>query len=278
MTRVPLWIKICANTSLADSLLAARAGADAVGFVFAPSARRVTVEQVAAIVPQLPAEIEKIGVFVNTPFEEIAATAENCGLTGVQLHWDAPVELVAQIRERFGPGMRIVRTIHLNAKEGDVTDRPAHNPGMQAAVASGGQEEHVPEGGGGFNPHMSRVESTGLQARVLADPPASLAPEVFLSDPLIDAILIDSRTATATGGTGRTFDWHLAAATLLRDAGERRFIAAGGLTPENVAEAIATLHPWGVDVASGVEAAPGRKDPARLQAFIRNAKAARSAS
>ena len=71
-----LWIKICANTSLADAQLAAEAGADAVGFVFAPSPRRVTAEQVAQIVPQLPAALEKIGVFVDAGFDEIAATVE----------------------------------------------------------------------------------------------------------------------------------------------------------------------------------------------------------
>ena len=60
-----IWIKICANTSFADAMIAAEAGADAVGFVFAPSPRRVTAEQVAAIVPELPSEIEKIGVFVG---------------------------------------------------------------------------------------------------------------------------------------------------------------------------------------------------------------------
>ena len=68
-----LWIKICGNTSLEDALLAAEAGADAVGFVFAPSPRRVTAAQVAAIVPHLPPTLEKIGVFVDA-----SAQAERC--------------------------------------------------------------------------------------------------------------------------------------------------------------------------------------------------------
>ena len=59
-----------------------------------------------------------------------------------------------------------------------------------------------------------------------------------------------------------------------RVAPQLRLIAAGGLNPDNVAEAIRTLTPWGVDVATGVEAAPGRKDPARVAAFIRNAREA----
>ena len=213
-----LWIKICANTSLDDAQLAADAGADAVGFVFAPSKRCVTIERVAAIVPHLPSALEKIGVFAESAFEEIAATVEVCGLTGAQLHFDARPELPAALRARFGAELRIIRTVHFS--EGVAPELPDH-------------------------PH-------------------------------IDAILVDSQTATATGGTGRTYDWARAAKTLFRRTeGRKPLIAAGGLTAENVAEAIATLRPWGVDVASGVEAAPGRKDPARLRAFIANARAAR---
>ena len=99
-----LWIKICGNTSLEDALLAVEAGADAVGFVFAASPRRVTVEQVAAIVPHLPASIEKIGVFVDAGLEEIVAVVQGCGLTGVQLHFAATPELHAQLRVRLGAG------------------------------------------------------------------------------------------------------------------------------------------------------------------------------
>ena len=75
------------------------------------------------------------------------------------------------------------------------------------------------------------------------------------------------------GGTGKAYDWAEARRTVVSALKELRFVAAGGLTPENVAEAIATLHPWGVDVVSGVEAA-GRKDAAKVRAFIANARAA----
>ncbi len=73
----------------------------------------------------------------------------------------------------------------------------------------------------------------------------------------------------ATPGGGQPFDWSLA-----ENVPHRRFLLAGGLDPANVAEAIARVRPWGVDVASGTEAAPGRKDPLKLRAFIANAKAA----
>src|ERR1035441_10786000 len=114
MTPTNLWIKICGNTSLEDAQLAADAGADAVGFVFAPSPRRVTPVQVAAIVPRLPAKVEKIGVFVDTPFAEIEAAVQTSGLTGVQLHFAAPPDLPARLRERFGPRLRILRVIHFD--------------------------------------------------------------------------------------------------------------------------------------------------------------------
>ena len=71
-----------------------------------------------------------------------------------------------------------------------------------------------------------------------------------------------------------TFDWAEAGKTVFGDAGSTSMVAAGGLNPANVAEAIAALRPWGVDAVSGVEAAPGRKDPAKVREFVRRARTA----
>ncbi len=85
----------------------------------------------------------------------------------------------------------------------------------------------------------------------------------------VRAFLLDSGNSSKHGGTGEMFDW-IAAIPVVDDI-KRLFevIAAGGLTPENVPDAIGILKPWGVDVSSGVEAAPGKKDPGKVRAFVR---------
>jgi phosphoribosylanthranilate isomerase len=77
-------------------------------------------------------------------------------------------------------------------------------------------------------------------------------------------LLLDAHDPARRGGTGRTIDWHAAAAV----AAERRVLLAGGLTPENVADAIARVRPFGIDVSSGVERAPGVKDRHRITALF----------
>jgi phosphoribosylanthranilate isomerase len=79
-----------------------------------------------------------------------------------------------------------------------------------------------------------------------------------------DFHLLDAAAGSAYGGTGRTWDWALAA----QRHSQVPVILSGGLTPDNVADGIAAVRPWGVDVASGVESAPGIKDPAKVEAFI----------
>jgi phosphoribosylanthranilate isomerase len=88
-------------------------------------------------------------------------------------------------------------------------------------------------------------------------------------DDVADALLVDSTDEAGGGGTGRTHDW--AATRELRDVVESPVVLAGGLTPDNVQDAIEAVDPYAVDVASGVEAAGGEKDPAAVRAFVRNA-------
>jgi phosphoribosylanthranilate isomerase len=77
-------------------------------------------------------------------------------------------------------------------------------------------------------------------------------------------LLLDAHDPVRRGGTGRTIDWETAARIAVR----RRVLLAGGLTPSNVAEAVARVRPFGIDVSSGVESAPGRKDPGRIRALF----------
>ena len=93
----------------------------------------------------------------------------------------------------------------------------------------------------------------------------------ILEDYDLDGVLLDSYSEKEHGGSGKTFDWSRVAAIA---NGEMHVYLAGGLGPHNVAEAIKTVRPFAVDVASGVETAPGKKDSAKLEAFIANAKRA----
>lgn len=223
-----MWIKLCANTNAEDVQLAAAAGADAVGFVFASSPRRVTAGEIAAFMPELPADLTKIGVFSTQNFEDIVFSLNAAGLHGVQLHGELDFSLAEQLRNEFGSGLFLIQTLHW-----DLNSDPARaEQRLRDELRSVARHRHI------------------------------------------DAILLDTRTATASGGTGKIFDWTRARDVLSAEAPKLRIILAGGLTPANVAEAIRTLRPWGVDVAGGVEASPGRKDPARVHAFTAAARAA----
>jgi phosphoribosylanthranilate isomerase len=228
-----VWIKICANTNLEDALLAAELGADAVGFVFAKSRRRVTSEEVVEITPALPAGVEKVGVFgTDDPFE-VEHHVVCSGLTVAQLHGSFDSSMVRALSGEFGGKLKIIQTV---AYAVDAADRSVSDEAFERTLNS-----------------------------------------VF-DEPAVWAVLLDTAKAGASGGLGVTFDWVRAAKIVDRAIGAReprpRVIVAGGLNAENVAEAISLMRPWGVDVASGVEASPGKKDPERLRAFIAAARAA----
>jgi phosphoribosylanthranilate isomerase len=97
--------------------------------------------------------------------------------------------------------------------------------------------------------------------------------EALAGSGMQDRVLIDAKVGAASGGLGVRFDWARARGVVKEFPG-LRVIVAGGLRPENVAEAVETFAPYGVDVASGVEATPGRKDFEKLKAFIENARRA----
>ena len=122
-----MWIKICANTTLEDAQLAAELGADAVGFVFAPSTRQVTTARVSRITPHLPANVERIGVFPALDAQEIADAATRAGLTAVQLHGGVSLALLRQLQKIFNGQINLVQTVHWNVNADSATaDTVAH--------------------------------------------------------------------------------------------------------------------------------------------------------
>jgi phosphoribosylanthranilate isomerase len=218
-----MWIKICGNTRLEDCVVAAEAGADAVGFIFASGKRLITADHARAITSELPQTLETIGVFTQTNAAQILATAASAGVTGIQLHSAFDPGRARIIRRHFPSmkgRMRVLQVVHW------LTDVPAE----------------------------AQMERFRGECNAIAD------------SGLADALLVDSRTAQASGGTGVTFDWS-AAAPALQGLG-LPVIVAGGLRPENVGAAIDALKPDGVDTSSGVEVSPGVKDHDRIRSFI----------
>ncbi len=91
----------------------------------------------------------------------------------------------------------------------------------------------------------------------------------FRHHPHASGFLLDSHARGGSGGTGRTFDW-----TRIPGGVERPFLLAGGIHPDNVFDAIRVVHPWGVDVSSGIESAPGEKDAAKMRRFVEEVRRA----
>src|SRR5580698_1522424 len=106
-----MWVKICANTTVEDALLAVEAGADAVGFVFAPSKRRVTPEQVREMTRRLPDGVEKVGVFATNDPLEVEYSVTLAGLSVAQLHGAFDADMVQRLSGKFDGELKIVQTV-----------------------------------------------------------------------------------------------------------------------------------------------------------------------
>lgn len=191
-------VKVCGTTSVRDAVLAAEAGADAIGLIFAPrgarTGRRVTAELARQASLAVGPAVGRVGVYWEQPLDEVLRTAEAARLSAVQIHGEVSEAYLNTLLLYF-PVLRVL-------KPGDPL--PEARPGLSL---------------------------------------------------LVDAPL---------PGGGMPLDWDALAASFPAGAW-----LAGGLGPDNVAQAISRLHPAGVDAVSRLEAAPGIKDPERVWAFVR---------
>lgn len=199
----PLFIKICGLRTERDVDTAVEAGADAVGFVFSESPRRIDFATALRLARRVPEHVLTVGVFRGEPLDFVRAAAEESGVRALQLHGP---EDPAYYAELAGAGRTLIR-----------------------AAAFG---EDVP-----------RVGALGE-----------------------DMLLLDAPIP----GSGIAWDWSSGPVA----APGEKWLLAGGLTPDNVREAVACTAPWGVDVSSGVEHTRGVKDPALITAFVKAARAA----
>jgi phosphoribosylanthranilate isomerase len=202
-----MFVKICGITSEEDALLAVAMGADAVGFIFAPSKRQVSAGRARDIARRLPPEILTVGVFRDEAPQRVVEIVQTAGLRAAQLDGHETPDITKWVRKRIS---------------------------------------YVIQGFAAGDRNLGRADEYGA-----------------------DAILIGS----SAPGQGQMFDWSLAEGA----PSGRKVIMCGGLTPENVADAIERVGPWGVDVATGVEkddGEPGQKDPRKVRAFVANARAA----
>lgn len=254
------WVKICGITNLEDALAAVDAGANALGFVFYPrSPRHVTAETVRAITAKLPGHLDRVGVFVNPTVQHVHDTVKQAGLTAVQLHGSEDKQFTLSLFSALSNGSS--RPTIFRSCPAQIFDKPAHESSGWDPVAVGLVEpDEVYKGKRVQKIHVAKNGDLFLETH-------GFRPGVIFG------VLLDSSTATSPGGTGQTFDWERVQPWAGIINSISKLIVAGGLDPGNVQEAIHLLHPWGVDVSTGVEREPGRKDPRKVRAFIQAVRA-----
>jgi phosphoribosylanthranilate isomerase len=253
------YIKICGIRDKSHALAAIEAGVDFIGLVFAASKRQVTPTEASKIITAVKKnsatlraqpskrggmeEISKnfnyfaakpqiVGVFVNAPASMVNEIADFCALDWVQLSGDESWEYCREINKP------IIKAIRISPQYHNVIQSPSL-PVIPAFA--------------GISPRVNSAESLNAE---LSAGSKLLSAQRFIP-------LLDSQVEGQYGGTGSTFNWNIA-----RQVAKRfPVIIAGGLNPENVAQVIEAVAPWGVDVSSGVEV-EGVKDVAKIRAFI----------
>lgn len=233
-------VKICGLTGLDAAVAALEAGADMLGFVFAAGRRQLRPQDAAALLRQC-----------REHFDTLPDDGGRCGVAGVQRSWRAvgvfanqPLEFVRRTAREVGLDL-----VQLSGSESAGYCRSLGIPFIRTL--------HLSSGRVGLADGLSSGGSTSEE----------FATELrrHWAESGATRLLLDSGSPGRWGGTGETFAWERVAGA----AGE--CLVAGGLTPNNVSRAISILHPWGVDVSSGVETA-GRKDPELIRQFVTEVK------
>ncbi|KAL9179412.1 hypothetical protein ACHAXT_008702 [Thalassiosira profunda] len=251
-------VKVCGITNPEDALVACRAGANLIGVIFAEkSKRKVTVEQakeIVAAVRKFGERTDRISVESvesnSSPVSTLVAKSRALEKASqrplvVGVFQNHPLNVVKETVEQSGLDM-----VQLHGSEG-MAAANSNNFGVPALrvvdIELGGEAK------------SSKEIAAAILDKVTSDPAAILLDTSIKGD------------KHGGGGTGKTFDWTIAES--IQNLG-LPVIIAGGLTPENISDAVSNMRPWGVDVAGGVEASPGVKDHEKVKQFVGGAKRA----
>ena len=257
MMETQVKIKICGLRTPADVAAVNAALPEYAGFIFVPMRRRyVAPAQAAILCQQLDPRIRPVGVFVDARIEEILEALEHCPLDMVQLHGAENNDYIAMLRaayrDRFAVGIREPAVD--NASAGKTGPGPEAARWRRTVEASSGEVEKR----GSIADEIQGIRKRSRELCIVKAFRVEDADDIRRAEAsAADEILLDH----GAGGTGERFDW-----TLLQHC-RRRFFLAGGLTPDNVEDAIRVAQPYAVDASSSLET-DGRKDPEKIRRFV----------
>ena len=255
-------IKICGLRTPADVAAVNAVLPEYVGFIFVPMRRRyVAPAQAAILCQQLDPRIRPVGVFVDARIEEILEALEHCPLDMVQLHGAEDDDYIAMLRAAYRARFAVER---LDAAV-DIESAGETGAGPMSVVTAGERWRRTAddrsddvEKRGCISGEIHGIHKRSRDLCIVKAFRVESAEDVWRAEAsAADEILLDH----GAGGTGERFDW-----TLLQHC-HRRFFLAGGLTPDDVEDAICVAQPYALDVSSSLET-DGRKDPEKIRRFV----------
>lgn len=209
-------VKICGITNSDDAIIAAEAGADAIGVIVdvpVETPRKTGVKKAKEILDSVPLFVSRVVVLIPENIEDVVDIADRLNPDAIQLHGNESIDFILELKKQIKA--RIIKALHVN-------DDTKINYILRYAEIS-------------------------------------------------DAILLDTKFGDLAGGTGKTHDW-TTSMMICETIRPTPLILSGGLNPENIKDAINKVKPYAVDVSSGVESMPGKKDKIKIEEFINAVK------